>query len=326
MTATTESGTRFDRGRLWTRFGIVFVLAALWVGGVAFVPNFANPDNLTSILRQSSFVGIAAIGMTMAIVAGLFDLSVGSTLALAAWASVLTASATGSPLAALLAAVAIGIIVGSINGFFVTVVRIPAFITTLGMLFIVAGVTLILTNGEAARYNGPEFIWWGNAAFGFVPVPFAVFILCALVGSAVLRFTSLGRYLFAIGSNAPAAHVAGVPINTATFLVFVVVGIFVGISAMLLGSRLYSAGPGLEAGFELNVIACVVLGGTRLSGGRGTIVGTVAAAILFTTLGNLLNLLHTDPFVQRVATGLVLVTALSIEGVRQRLAERTGSE
>ena len=137
---------------------------------------------------------------------------------------------------------------GPINGFFVTVVRIPAFITTLGMLFIVAGVTLILTNGEAARYNGPDFIWWGNAAFGFVPVPFAVFILCALVGSAVLRFTSLGRYLFAIGSNATAAHVAGVPINTATFLVFVVVGIFVGISAMLLGSRLYSAGPGWRPG------------------------------------------------------------------------------
>ena len=149
---------------------------ALWLVGLAFVPNFANPDNLTSILRQSSFVGISAIGMTMAIIAGLFDLSVGSTLALAAWASVLVASATGSPLAALLAAVAIGMIVGSINGFFVTVVRIPAFITTLGMLFIVAGVTLILTNGEAARYNGPDFIWWGNAAFGFVPVPFAVFI------------------------------------------------------------------------------------------------------------------------------------------------------
>ena len=95
---------------------------------------------------------------------------------------------------------------------------------------------------------------------------------------------------------------AGVPINTATCLVFVVVGIFTGISAMLLGSRLYSAGPGLEAGFELNVIATVVLGGTRLAGGRGSMLGTVAAAILFATLGNLLNLLHADPFVQRVAT------------------------
>jgi ribose/xylose/arabinose/galactoside ABC-type transport system permease subunit len=325
MTKATGE-TRFDGGRLWTRFGIVFVLAALWAVGIAFVANFASPDNITSILRQSSFVGIAAIGMTMAIIAGLFDLSVGSTLALAAWASVLTASATGSPLVALLVAVGIGIIVGSINGFFVTVVRIPAFITTLAMLFIVAGVTLILTNGEAARYNGPEFIWWGNGAIGFIPVPFAVFMVCSLVGSGVLRFTALGRYLFAVGSNAPAAHVAGVPINTTTFVVFLLTGIFTGISAMLLGARLYSAGPGLESGFELNVIATVVLGGTRLAGGRGTVVGTVAAAILFTTLSNFLNLLHVDPFVQRVVIGLVLVTALSIEGVRQRLAERTGSE
>jgi ribose/xylose/arabinose/galactoside ABC-type transport system permease subunit len=329
MTASAKPATaraRLDIGRLWARFGIAFVVVALWAAGAMFVHNFASADNLTSILRQCSFVGIAAIGMTMAIIAGLFDLSVGSTMALAAWAAVLTASATGNPFAALLVAVAIGALVGAVNGFFVTIVLIPAFITTLGMLFIVAGVHLVLTDGGAARYSGPDFIWWGNGSVGPVPVPVVVFLACAVAGSVILQLTSFGRYLFAIGSNAPAAHVAGVPIRAATFGVFVAVGVFTGISAMLLGARLYSAGPGLDSGFNLNVIATVVLGGTPLAGGRGTIVGTVAAAILFTTLNNLLNLLQIDPFLQGIAVGLVLVSALSIEGVRQRLAERVGSE
>lgn len=324
---TTAKSIRFDAGHLWARFGIAFVVVALWVYGIALVPNFGNTYNFTSILRQCSFVGIAAIGMTMAIIAGLFDLSISSTLAFSAWAAVLTAQATGSPLAALLVAVGIASIIGAINGFFVTVVGIPAFITTLAMLFIVAGLLLVLTNGEASQYSGRDFIWWGNGLlFDWIPVPFVVFMVCALVGSAVLRFTAFGRYLFAIGSNSPAAHVAGVPITAATFFVFVMVGIFTGISAMLLGARLYSAGPGLDSGFNLNVIATVVLGGTRLSGGRGTVVGTVAAAILFTTLNNVLNLLQIDPFLQGIVVGLVLIFALSIEGVRQRFAERLGSE
>jgi len=330
MSATTISplSTRrsLDWDRLWERFGISVVLLGVWVLAAIFIPAFSNPDNFINILRQSAFVGIAAVGMTMAIISGSFDLSIGSTLALAAWTAVVTASATGSALIALFAAVLVGALVGCVNGWLVTVVKIPAFVATLGMLFIVRGITFIITNGAPSRYNGPEFIWWGNGSLLGIPVPFIVFLVCAAIGAAVLRYTALGRYIFALGSNAGAARVAGVPINLVTFLVFVIVGIFTGISAMLLGSRLYSAGPGLEPGFELNVIATVVLGGTRLAGGRGSMLGTLAAALLFATLGNVLNLLQIDAFVQRVAVGLVLLIALSIEGVRQRLAERLSRE
>lgn len=200
--------------------------------------------------------------------------------------------------------------------------RIPAFIATLGTMFLISGLTFILTNGQTARFSGRDFVWWGNGMIGGVPVPFLFFLVCAVVGWLILQRTSFGRYVFMIGSNSRAAHVAGVPVALTTTLVFVVVGIFTGLGSALLGARLYSAGPGLEPGFELNVIATVVLGGTCLASGRGSMLGTVAAAILFATLSNVLNLNHINVFIQRVIVGLVLLLALSIEGVRQRLIER----
>jgi len=310
-----------DWDLLWEKFGIATVLVLVWILAVVGTPRFANLDNLASVLRQSAFVGISAVGMTIAILAGTFDLSVGSTQALSAWTAVLVAAHYGV-VPAFVAAVLVGGIVGLLNGSLVVLIRIPAFIATLGTMFLISGLTFILTNGQSARFNGKDFVWWGNGQVGGVPVPFIIFLLCALVGIVVLHRTPFGRYVFAVGSNIRAAHVAGVPIGRTVLFVFLAVGLFTGLGAALLGSRLYSAGPGLEPGFELNVIATVVLGGTRLAGGRGSMLGTIAAAILFATLANILNLNHVDAFVQRVAVGLVLLLALSVEGIRQRLVER----
>ena len=154
-----------------------------------------------------------------------------------------------------------------------------------------------------------------------IPVPFIIFIILAILIALLLNRTAFGRYVYCIGTNNQAARVAGVPVIATTMWIFIVVSLFASFSAFLIGSRIYSAGPGLEPGFELNVIATVVLGGTRLAGGRGSMLGTVAAAIIFALMGNVLNLLHTDAFAQRVAVGMILLLALSIEGVRQRLFE-----
>lgn len=310
-----------DWDLLWEKFGIATVLVVVWMLAAMTTPRFANLDNLASVLRQSAFVGVAAVGMTIAIIAGTFDLSVGSTQALSAWTAVSIAGHFGV-LPAFVAAIAVGGIVGLLNGSLVVLVRIPAFIATLGTMFLISGLTFIFANGQTARFNGKDFVWWGNGLVGNIPVPFILFLFCAAVGAFTLHRTSFGRYVFAIGSNVRAARVAGVPVGRTVWFVFVVVGLFTGLGAALLGSRLYSAGPGLEPGFELNVIATVVLGGTRLAGGRGSMFGTVAAAILFATLSNVLNLNHVDAFVQRVAVGLVLLLALSVEGIRQRLVER----
>ena len=309
---------------MWERFGIGSVVIVAWIISYFFLENFSNIGNIISVLRQSAFVGISAVGMTIAIISGTFDLSVGAILGLSAWVAVLVAGEFGL-VASIAAALLVGIALGSVNGLLVTRLHIPAFIATLGMYFVIRGFHFILTEGAAARYNGPEFIIFGNGRLAdIVPIPFAIFLVCALIGAIVLNRTPFGRYVYAIGSSSSAAKVAGVPIRKVTMIVFILVGLFTAISGFLLGSRLYSAGPGLEPGFELTVIATVVLGGTRLSGGRGSMLGTVSAAILFATMANVLNLLQADAFIQKVAVGLVLLLALSIDGIRQRLVERKG--
>jgi ribose/xylose/arabinose/galactoside ABC-type transport system permease subunit len=323
-TKTRSSITaNLDWDVLWERYGIAAVLILGWILAYFFVPKFSNPDNMLNVIRQSAFVGCAAVGMTIAIMSGTFDLSIGSTLALSAYLALMVVAKTHSIPLAMLTAVAAGMAVGVVNGFLVTRVKIPAFIATLGMLFIVRGLTFIISNGgEPIRFNGKAFTWWGNGGVLRIPTPFIIFILCALVGAFILSRTAFGRYVFSIGTNSNAAKVSGVPVAATTTWIFIVVGLFTGISAFLIGSRLYSAGPGLEPGFELTVISAVVLGGTRLAGGRGSMIGTVAACLLYALMGNMLNLLHADAFFQRVAVGMILLLALSIEGIRQRLFER----
>ena len=325
MTALAQTKSAVTRTRdwdvMWERYGITAVLLVVWALAAFLVPNFATQDNFFNILRQGSFVGVAAVGMTIAIISGTFDLSVGTALALCAWLTIWVAGHFGL-VAGLGAGLVTGVVIGIANGLLVTRVRIPAFVATLGMYYVVRGIAFIISEGSPATFSEKSFVWLGNGSIGPLPVPFLALIICALTGAGILRFTGFGRYVFAQGSNSIAAMVSGVPLQSTTMLVFVTIGIFNSISAILLGSRLYSATAGLEPGFELRVIATVVLGGTRLSGGRGSMLGTVSAALLFATLANVLNLAHADAFVQRVVEGLVLLLALSIEGIRQRLAER----
>ena len=324
---TVAAQTKPDTARtrdwdvMWERYGITAVLLVVWTLAALFTPNFATKDNFLNMLRQGSFVGVAAVGMTIAIISGTFDLSVGTALALCAWITIWVVGQFGL-VAAIAAGIVTGMVIGTINGLLVTRVRIPAFVATLGMYYVVRGFAFIISQGAPATFSGKSFVWMGNGSVGPLPVPFVALIVCALIGAGVLKFTRFGRYVYAQGSNSIAAMVAGVPLQTTTMLVFITIGLFNSISAILIGSRLYSATAGLEPGFELRVIATVVLGGTRLSGGRGSMLGTVSAALLFATLANVLNLAHTDAFVQRVVEGLVLLLALSIEGIRQRIAER----
>lgn len=316
-----KQNASIDWDLLWERYGITTVLILAWIVSFFFVPKFSKPDNMLNVLRQSAFVGVAAVGMTIAIISGTFDLSIGSTVGLCAWTAVVVGASTGSVLLAILSSAVVGIVIGAINGLLITRVKIPAFITTLGMYFIVRAIHFIITNGAASRNNGKDFVWWGNGSVLGIPVPFIIFIVMAVGMALVLYRTEFGRYVFSIGTNRQAAWVSGVPIIATTMGIFIVVSLFTSFSGFLIGSRIYSAGPGLEPDFALNVIAVVVLGGTRLAGGRGSMLGTVAAALLFAGMGNVLNLMHIDSFVQRVAIGMVLLLALSIEGVRQRLFE-----
>ncbi len=306
---------------VWERYGISTILLLIWLFSAFLVPSFGTLDNFNEILRESSFVGICAVGMTIVILLGSFDLSVGSTLSLCAWLVVMLAGHI--PLVwAIAASLLLGAFIGAINGVLISFVRIPAFIVTLGMLYIISGYTYVITGGNGALYAGADFIQLGSGNLLGLPIPFIIFVICTLLAAGLLRYTAFGRHVYATGSNTVAARVAGVPIRRTQFIAFVLVSLFTALAAILLAARLYTAGPDLEPTFELNAIATVVLGGTRLSGGRGSMLGTFAAALLFTTINNVLALLSVNSFVQQVIVGLVLLVALSIEGVRARLALR----
>lgn len=308
--------------RAWERYGIATLLLLIWLFAALLVPDFGTLDNLNEILIQSSFVGICAVGMTVVILLGSFDLSVGSTLSLCAWLVVDLASSRVPLLWAIAAALLLGSAIGALNGMLIAFVRIPAFIVTLGMLYIISGYTYVITEGKGALYTGADFIVLGSSSVLGIPLPFLIFVLCALFGAVLLRSTAFGRHVYATGANQRAALIAGVPIRRIQFLAFVLVGFFTALAAILLAARLYAAGPDLEPNFEMNAIATVVLGGTRLSGGRGSMLGTFAAALLFTTVSTVLDLAAVNSFVQQVVVGLVLLVALSIEGIRGRLATR----
>lgn len=316
-------GRRRSPGSLWETWGISLVL--LLLAGVASLisPDFMNISNLQSILRESAYLGIVAAGMTFAIMSGTFDLSVGGQLALVSVVS-LMGFAAGGTLLAVFAAVATGLACGLVNSALITVLRVPAFVATLGMLFVFRGIAYILT-GSGPRtipysHVGATFTQLGSLNVGIVPLPFALMLVTYAAAWVVLRRTATGRRLVALGSSPEAARFCGISLLRMRLFVFTLVGLCVGIAALTYVTRVWTADGSTQDGFELRVIAAVVLGGTSLRGGKGTLMGTFSAVLLVGVLNNLLVAQGVAASYQRVVLGLVLITALAIDGLRARFA------
>jgi len=295
--------------------GILFALIALWFVCAVFNPVFRDAGIYLSILRESAFVGTAAIGMTFCIISGDFDLSIASLLALL---SIVTIELMGKVGLAggILITIALGTVAGLFNGLLVAVVRIPAFIATLAMYFIYRALAFIVSDGNPVQFQVSWFIAIGNGNFLGLPLPFLIFAALALVATLALRKTVFGRHVLAIGNSKKASEVAGIGIVAVRIAIFGVVGAFTAGSAILLSSRLWSANPGMKYGFEFDVIAAVVLGGTSLSGGKGSVFNTLVAAIFFASLNTAMNMFHVDSYAQRVVIGIVLLFAFSMNGLR----------
>jgi ribose/xylose/arabinose/galactoside ABC-type transport system permease subunit len=206
---------------------------------------------------------------------------------------------------------------GSLNGIIITKLKIPAFITTLATFFIFRAFAYIYCNGNPVLFQKPWFTVLGNGTLVGLPVPFLIFIGLAIIGTIILRRTPLGRYILAIGNSEKASTISGINIAKIKIIIFGLVGVFTAASAILLSSRLWSANPGMKEGYELEVIAAVVLGGTSLAGGKGSIFNTVIAAIFMATLNTTMNMFHVDSYMQRVMIGFVLLIAFSLTGIRQ---------
>jgi ribose transport system permease protein len=299
---------------------LVLVLIGLCVYFSIASPYFFAGGNLISILEASAITGIIAIPGTMLLIAGQFDLSVGSATA---FCGVVMASLIGDhgPLVAVSAALLAGLVIGLFNGMLVTVVGVNALITTLGMLAVLRGLALVLADGQTVSFTGFEELGMSRPLLG-IPLPALLFIILLVLAVLLMRFTVFGRSLYAVGSNPIAARLTGIRSRRVLILSFVGSGLAAALSGMILSSQLGGGSPSAASGLELSVITAIILGGASLHGGRGTIIGTFVGLLVIAVLNNGLVLLGISSFYQDVARGTLLIAAISFDQLRGRFAQR----
>jgi len=290
-------------------------------------PSFATSRNMEMIARQTTIVGVAALGMTMVIISGGIDLSVGSLVALStvviAW---LLQYGGVNPLTAAVGGVAAAAFFGLISGMLITRLRVVSFIVTLGMMLVVRGAAKGIGREQKIDVD-PERLQWleellaslpKERSWMLLPPGVWVLIILAVAVAALLRYTRLGRHTFAIGSNEQTARLCGVAVERVKVLVFTLCGAFAGLAGLMQFSRLTVGDPTVAVGLELNVIAAVVIGGGSLSGGEGSILGTLVGALLMTTIASGCTQMGLPNWVQEIITGAIIVVAVAVDRLRHR--------
>ena len=281
---------------------------------ISFItPRFLSIANIKNVLTQVSVNAVIAIGMSFVILTGGIDLSVGSILAVSGAAAASIIKSTGNLFLAIIAALAIGSVIGLINGVLISKGRIQAFIVTLATMTIFRGVTYVYTNGTPISGLGQSFSSIGNKTFLGLPIPVLLMVIVFGIGFYVLSQTRYGRYLYALGGNEDSARLSGINTSKIKTLVYVICGATAALSGIIVTSRIGSASPNAGVGFELDAIAAVVLGGTSLAGGEGSVVGTIIGALIIGVLNNGLNLMNVSPFYQAIVKGLVILLAVMVE-------------
>jgi ribose transport system permease protein len=298
--------------KIWKSYSIAVVVLVVGIVLSLLTPRFLSLDNLLNVMTNASLVAILGLGMTLAIASGNFDLSVGSTAAFAGCISFSLVPSIGVP-ASIVAGLIAGAVVGLINGLIITELRVPAFIATLGMLTIVRGAALIYTDGKDLYLFGQTGykVLSGEYLFG-IPTPILLAVGIALLLGFVVSQTRFGRHILAMGSNLPAAQRSGIPTSRVLWAIFSIVGATAALSGMIISSQVLTANGRLATGLELSAIAVVVLGGTSLSGGQATMVGTLLGALLISMINNGLNLLNVPIFYQELTVGVLMLGALAV--------------
>lgn len=284
-------------------------------------PNFFRPDNLVGILLATAVNGILAVGITFIIVTGGIDLSIGTVMTFGSVMAAAAITVLGFPVPlGILAGVLASAACGFVNGFSIAKLKIPPFIATLGMMMITKGLNLIVSGTKPVYLVDVEgFELIATMPVLGIPAGVLVFFACALLAAFVLTKTLLGRYAFAIGSNEEAARLSGIDTDAWKIAVYSLGAAFAGVAGIVMASRLQSAQPALGAGYELDAIAAAVIGGTSLSGGEGSILGTVIGAFIITVLTNGLRILSVPQEWQMVVTGLIVIGAVYLDIVRRKV-------
>jgi ribose transport system permease protein len=300
------------------RFLPFATLIALFIALTIATPHFLTPINLTSVARQTAVINIMALGMTLIIITGGIDLSVGSILGISGLFGCMAIQSGLSIPVAIFAGIGTGLICGLLNGLMITQLRINPFIVTLGTLEAYRGLALVVSKGLPVHGLPDAFSFLGDGNLLGIPFSLWVLAVCAIVMHLLLENTKLGRYAFAIGSNASAAYYAGVPIKFHLTAVYAIAGVLTGLAGMIEASRLMTGQPTAGQGYELQAIAAVVIGGGSLQGGEGSVVGTLIGALIMGLLSNGSDLLGINPYWQQVVIGAVIIVAVGLDELRKR--------
>lgn len=320
MTAKETLGKKKD-SVLMQNLGILPILVIIVVLFAVLNGNFLRTNNLMNILRQGSINMVLATGMTLIILTGRIDLSVGSILAATAVIGLQVSLIESAQWATLLAPLAAGLAMGLLNGVLIAYAKLPFFIVTLGSMTVWRGASYLFADGTTIINNDLNFAWIGNSYLG--PIPWLVIFALSVVGIVwfILKKTVLGVHIYAVGGNATAARLTGIKVGLVLTFVYSMSGLLSGLGGVMTASRLYSASGLLGEGYELDAIAAVILGGTSINGGSGSVAGTLIGALIIAVLNNGLTLMNVSFFWQLVVRGIVIVLAVGIERIRNRNRE-----
>ena len=297
---------------IYRKYGIFLILVLLFAVSAVINGNFLKPQNLINILKQISVVTIIACGETMLIVSGMIDLSAGLVCTMSACFSAGVLAATGSIALTFAVGIGLGMAAGWLNGFLITRYKLQPFIATLAMTNIAQGITQIYTNGQAV--SGVEKIrFLGQGNLLGIPMPVIVMLLAVGVIAYLMKSTTLGVRIYAIGGNEKATIASGINVNRSKRVIFTISGALVGLAGVVLMSRLMSGQPSVGAGYEFDAITAVIVGGTSFSGGIGTVTGALIGSIIVGLINNILNLLHVSTQYQLIVKGVLIAGAVIID-------------
>jgi ribose transport system permease protein len=332
MTTTSAAPLRATQGEEPTRrrlldggtlrklaqLGPVVALVLLAAFFAVSAPNFTTGGNLTNVLQQVSITAVAAVGATVVILVAGIDLSVGSVVALTGSIAALYLQhailSTGtSAIVAVLISLIVGTACGLLNGLLVTVAKVPAFIATLATLTALRGIALLVTSSYPISIKNTAFTHIGVGKIGPLPIPVIIMAITFAVGYIILHRLKIGRRIYAVGGNREAARLSGIRVSRVLLFAFTFAGLCAGVASVILTAKLSSGQPAGSVGFELDVIAAVVVGGTSLFGGRGRLAGTFLGALVIAVLGNGLTLMNVPFYWQQIVTGLVVVAAVVLD-------------
>ncbi|HRP33467.1 MAG TPA: ribose ABC transporter permease [Agriterribacter sp.] len=300
-------------GRL-SKYGIFIAFILICIILSIATPYFFTAQNIIIVLRQVSINGILAIGVTYVIIAGGIDLSLGSVLALT---GVIAASfahpGTFALAVPVLLALLVGMAIGAVNGLVITLGKVAPFIVTLGMMTIARGLALVWSDGRPVTNLSPAFNYIGGGDLLFVPVPILLFGLVIFISAVVLNYTRMGRYIYAVGGNENAAKASGIRVNRVKLFAYIMCSGLAGLAGVILAARINTGQPNAGIAYELDAIAAVVIGGTSLMGGRGSIAGTVIGVLIIGVINNGLDLLNVSSYYQQIIKGIIIIVAVLLD-------------